>query len=1446
MLASLRAASRALAHARDFESVLATVMRLGRDAGDGGGAIVITTRPNDTLEVLATTYGDDARHLLDGAPLDRDWPINHVLRTGDPVWLHDEAEIADRYPDLAGRVSQAWAGLPLRVDNRVIGCFGVGFVGAQAFDEAQQLYLLALADLCAIVLDRHLLEQRGAEHQLRALIDSNVIGVISGDIEHILEANDAFLSMIGRARSELSAGLDFREVTAPEFRDADDRAIAQADATGHFGPYEKEFLRPDGTRVPARAVGAIISVEGRGRWISIIEDLTEERRVEESLRATTARLATLMRHAPVGFAFIDQDFRFQLVNEKLAEINGIPVLEHLGRFVHEIVPDLAEANDELFRRVLAGETIVEHELRAATQAAPDRKRDWLVNYYPVRDQHREILGIGATVTEITERNLQLVSERSARTEAVESARLSETLSSISTAVANANDDDTIAHDVGRGLVEALHADAVLVASSDPTGLIETVLFAHGYAPEDIAEIRNDPQRDQWSTSIAIPARAPVFYDDPTEFLARFPFRADYVKRIGARSWGVAPLAAGDHVLGFVVVLFRSAHHFTDDERRFVATVADVGAQALLRARARVAEALARRSAEMLAEAIAAERARLAAVLHRMPAGLIVVEAMTGRRRVVLSNTRAAEILGGPPDFDDAEEWLALRDIDGQPMPLEETPLRRALRGEEVGEPEDALVIRDDGTTRRIRTTAVPIRDADQRTTSAVLVIEDVTDAARRERDAQLLAKVSDLLGSPHNVAEMLERVVSLAVPTFADVCSVYVLDDDELFLFAVADCEANRGAWMRSAMTQPIPVASDAPIAAAVRRGQSVLVPIMKEFEPRALTDDQAAWVRSVLQPRSILVVPLRSGERVTGALIFTQTEQTQRQFTAEDLDVAIELASRCALLLEQVVAHQETARARDRADRLQRFAAAAARAASVDAVAAAIISDGNLSVDSCMVNITMRHNDGTSAEVMHTGGLTAQDSVRWRQVHPRYETASLESLTTGRPVYYTNRSAYAARFPETNDLLDDRGVEAVAGLPLYGSDGHVMGSLAFAFASSQPFDEDQCGFLETVADVAGQSLDRARLYERDRDVARALQIALLPSALPELDDVLTEARYIAGGAGVAVGGDWYDVMRFADGRVGLLIGDAAGRGVEAAALMGKVRHAAAALAMDRGSPASVLSRVNEYLHTLSQRRTMLTCCYMVLDRDTGILRYASAGHPPPVIIERDGEPRFLNGGRGVPLGVVPTATYTDADHQLTDATTLVLYTDGLVERRGETIDVGLARLLDVTRGHGADIADLCNHLTHTLLEHGSDDDVALLVARVLSVASHARLDLELPADSRRLHELRTRVTRWLADAGVKPALIPDVVIALNEAASNSMLHAYSGATTRGHVRVSVAVAGNSVTATVADEGHWRPPAEGHDGRGIELMHSLMNTVRVDRSSDGTRVHLVRSLPGAD
>jgi len=1176
------------------------------------------------------------------------------------------------------------------------------------------------------------------------------------------------------------------------------------------------------------------------------DELARLAQLEAATRATTGRLAALMRDAPVGFAFIDPDLTFRVVNEKLAEINGLPADAHLGRDVREVLPDLAEVNEPLFRRVLRGEPVLETEVRGATPADPDRPRDLLVNYYPVRDElEGAILGIGATVIDVTERNQLLTAERHARSAAEASARLSEALSTITAAIVDEADDDVIGRRTCEALRAAFDADGVLIARCDLHGTVGEVLFAHGYTAAEVAALQNDDDHQSWSTSIVLRARAPVFYELPEQFLARFPNRGPIVEQLDARAWSVAPLMAANQVIGFFVVMFRSPHTFTSDERRFVATVGDIVSQAMLRARARAAEELARRSAEMLAEAIAAERARLAAVLHRMPAGLVVVDNMGGVPRVVLWNTRAAEILGPPPADDDAGTWFAMRGSDAGAAHPAATVLGRALRGEELGDADDVLVRRDDGTTCRVRTTAVPIRDAEQRIKSAVIIIEDVTEQARRERDAQLLARVADLLGSSGEVGDLLERVVGLAVPSFADLCGVYVLDNDALHLFAVADRIADRARRMRDALAQPIPLWSDTPVASSVRHGRSLMITEVPEvIETSALDDDQRDWVQDVVRPRSLLVIPLRSGDRVTGALTFTQTAETGRLFTVDGLDVAIELGSRCAMLLEQVVAHRQTADARDRADGLQRFAAAMARAASVDAVVQAIAADGVDVVGASMVNVAVRSHADTSLDVLQTWLRRRSRVVSWEAMKPGSDGATLDALRTGRSGYYADRSAYGKRFGDAEAVPIARGIEAVAAIPLRGSGGQVFGSIGFGFSAAQPLDKEQVGFLETVADIAGQSLDRARLYEREHDVAHALQLALLPAALPELDDVSTEARYLAGGADMSVGGDWYDVLRFTDGRVGLLIGDAAGRGVEAATLMGKVRHVAAALAMERASPGAVLSRVNEYLHNLSSRRTMLTCCYVVLDRDRGTLRYSSAGHPPPLLIEGEREGHFLSGGRGVPLGVVPAAAYDDAEYQLRGPATIVLYTDGLVERRGETIDVGLDRLRAAVRRHGDDVKELCDHLIHTLLSEGCDDDVALLAARVQSLPSARRLDIELPADSRRLHELRTRVARWLDDAGVAADVVSDVVIELNEAASNSMLHAYSSVQARGHVRVSLTVDEREIVAAVLDDGHWLDRRDEHDGRGLDLMSALMTEVRMDHTAAGTRVHLTRQLDG--
>ncbi len=216
-LARLRAASRAFAHASGVEAVVTTLIERTLDAIDAMGAVVVIPKEDDTIEVLASSHPGRALARLAGAPVSSRWPLTEALRTGRPAWCATRADIVGTYPDTAEfLIAEAYIALPLHIGNRVIGALGIGFTEAQEFDKPQRLYLLALADICAMVLDQHILERRGSETRLRALVDSNVVGIVSGDMFRIGEANDAFLNMVGLDRSALAEGVDYPAITAPE------------------------------------------------------------------------------------------------------------------------------------------------------------------------------------------------------------------------------------------------------------------------------------------------------------------------------------------------------------------------------------------------------------------------------------------------------------------------------------------------------------------------------------------------------------------------------------------------------------------------------------------------------------------------------------------------------------------------------------------------------------------------------------------------------------------------------------------------------------------------------------------------------------------------------------------------------------------------------------------------------------------------------------------------------------------------------------------------------------------------------------------------------------------------------------------------------------------------------------------------------------------------------
>jgi anti-sigma regulatory factor (Ser/Thr protein kinase) len=256
----------------------------------------------------------------------------------------------------------------------------------------------------------------------------------------------------------------------------------------------------------------------------------------------------------------------------------------------------------------------------------------------------------------------------------------------------------------------------------------------------------------------------------------------------------------------------------------------------------------------------------------------------------------------------------------------------------------------------------------------------------------------------------------------------------------------------------------------------------------------------------------------------------------------------------------------------------------------------------------------------------------------------------------------------------------------------------------------------------------------------------------------------------------------------------------------------------------------------------MATVLLAVIDPAAATVHYASAGHPPPLVVAPDGQASFLVGGRGVPLGALERAPYTTATAELEPGSTLLFYTDGLIEQRGEHPDEGLERLRSAALGGPADLGSLCDHVIDTVLpSYDTDDDVTLLVLRTAADRAES-LTLHVVGDESSLRAFRGMLRRWLAAAGAEPDELHDVTMAANEAIQNAMEHAHG--LTRQTVDVTLDCDDGTVAVTVSDKGEWRSPRESSRGRGLPLMRALMDSVEIDPGPLGTTVALRRALRG--
>jgi anti-sigma regulatory factor (Ser/Thr protein kinase)/putative methionine-R-sulfoxide reductase with GAF domain len=422
------------------------------------------------------------------------------------------------------------------------------------------------------------------------------------------------------------------------------------------------------------------------------------------------------------------------------------------------------------------------------------------------------------------------------------------------------------------------------------------------------------------------------------------------------------------------------------------------------------------------------------------------------------------------------------------------------------------------------------------------------------------------------------------------------------------------------------------------------------------------------------------------------------------------------------------------------------------------------------------------------------------------------------------------------NPILRDKGIRSMLGVPLV-VESDLIGVLHVGSLTPRQFGQKDLAVLQLAAARAAPGIERARLFsalEHERHVAMLLQRSLLPRALPAMSGIRIAARYLA--ARDVVGGDWYDVIELPRGLVGLAIGDVVGHGVRAAALMGQLRTALHSYALEGQGPARTLELVDRFVQSMGEY-AMATAAYAVFDPETGRLRVATAGHLPPIIISgRDAKTLDLT--PGAPLGGFPYGSCPEQEFSVGTGETIVLYTDGLVERRGVALNEGINLLTEVLRG-ATSAEDACRRAVDEMVpEEGLGDDLAILGLTNVPVPAELRLDL--PADPQVLSGTRRLLRRWLRDRGAEEPIISEIALAANEACANAIEHAYPPGPASFELHATTA--GDEIVITIRDTGQWRPPRGESRGRGLTIIDGAMDSLKINRGEDGTEIVMRRRL----
>ncbi|RSS80213.1 protein phosphatase [Streptomyces sp. WAC06614] len=536
----------------------------------------------------------------------------------------------------------------------------------------------------------------------------------------------------------------------------------------------------------------------------------------------------------------------------------------------------------------------------------------------------------------------------------------------------------------------------------------------------------------------------------------------------------------------------------------------------------------------------------------------------------------------------------------------------------------------------------------------------------------------------------------------------------------------------------------------------------------------------------------------------------------------------------------------------VQRTTEALSRAVTVDDVTATLTGAGaleRLGADGLALGLV--ENEAIKIIALSGESLEILSERRFTRLDGSLPLS--QAVLTRKARFVTSLAELAGEFPLLAPYLRRIQYDAAAYLPLI-AQARAIGGLVLFYRRRTEFSPEERNLCLGLAGIVAQSLQRALLFDQEREFATGLQAAMLPRRIPEITGGEIAVRYHSAWSGREVGGDWYDVIALPRDRVGIVVGDVQGHDTHAAAIMGQLRIAIRAYAGEGHAPSTVLARASRFLAELDTER-FATCTYAQVDLETGGVRAVRAGHLGPLIRHTDGRTGWPNLRGGLPLGLASVFEQEDFPEtrlDLVPGETLVLCTDGLVEEPAASITAGMEALAHAVRSGPQEAGALADHLLDRLWERwGSGDDVALLVLRrAPDPGTHRAPRIHQyihQADPEGLSEARFALRQALRDWGM-PGLADDVELAAGELLVNALLHTDGGAVLTMEVLPEPV---RRIRLWVKDRSSvWprrRSPGEAATtGRGLLLVDALATHWGVESRGDGKAVWCEFTAPAED